>query len=398
MPHLRPAERRAPRERCPGCHGTFPERGISGHGGCIHPISASGEAAIESPSSCGAAMSTRLGTRKRPNRAGEDPQPAVMFDRIAACLDGSELGERVIPHALAVAKALGSPLTLLRVLESKASGEEPPDPLEWDLRRRETRDYVSRLAGERDGMEVAVESEVIEGQAAEEICHWARDHGVGLTVVCTHGARGETEWPLASTARKLVEGAPGSVLLVPAAGPRQAHVARYRRILVPVDGSPRAESVIPLATRIAASQGAELLLAHVVPVPEVIETGPLDSETLDLRERLVRRNERVANEYLDRLRAQLAGSEVSVRTLVLRGGDARGRVARLIDDEAIDLVILSAHGRTARADASLGSVAAHLVAHAKAPLLIVRRRPAAAIRRVARTEREVARLPSQATP
>lgn len=343
-------------------------------------------------------MSTRLGARKRPTRAGKDPQPAVMFDRIAACLDGSELGERVIPHALAVAKALGSPLTLLRVLESKASGEEPADPLEWDLRRRETRDYVSRLAGERDGMEVVVESEVIEGQAAEEICHWARHHGVGLTVLCTHGARGETEWRLASTARKLVEGAPGSVLLVPAAGPRQPDVARYRRILVPVDGSPLAESVIPLATRIAASQGAELVLAHVVPVPEVIETGPLDPETLDLRERLVRRNERVANEYLDRLRAQLAGSEVSVRTLVLRGGDARGRVARLIADEAMDLVILSAHGRTARADVSLGSVAAHLVAHAEAPLLIVRRRPAAAMRRVARTEREVARLPSQATP
>jgi len=343
-------------------------------------------------------MSTRPGARKGPTTAGEDRQPKAIFDRVAACLDGSEFGERVIPHALAVAKALGSPLTLLRVLESKASGEEPPDPLSWDIRRRETHDYVSRLARERDGMEVPVGSEVIEGQAAEEICQWTRHHGVGLTVLCTHGARGETEWRLASTARKLVEGAPDSVLLVPASAPRQTSVARYCRILVPVDGSPRAESVIPLATRIAASQGAELVLAHVVPVPELIETGPLDSETIDLRERLVRRNEHVANEYLDRLRAQLAGCGVSVRALVLRGGDARGRIARLIADEAVDLVVLSAHGRSARADVSLGSVAAHLVAHSNAPLLIVRSRPAAAMRRVARTQREGARLPSQATP
>lgn len=343
-------------------------------------------------------MSTRPGARKRAAAGADDQQPKVMVDRIAACLDGSELGERVIPHALAVAKALGSPLTLLRVLESKASGEEPPDPLAWDIRRREIRDYVSRLAGERDGMEVPVESEVIEGQAAEEICHWTRHHAVGLTVLCTHGARGQTEWRLASTARKLVEGAPGSVLVVPAAAPPQASVAGYRRILVPVDGSPRAESVIPFATRIAASQGAELVLAHVVPVPELVETGPLDSETIDLRERLVRRNEHVANQYLDRLRAQLAGCDVSVRVLVLRGGDARGRLTRLIADEAVDLVVLSAHGRSARNDVSLGSVAAHLVAHAEVPLLIVRSRPAIAMRRVARTLGEGARLPSQATP
>jgi nucleotide-binding universal stress UspA family protein len=327
-----------------------------------------------------------------------DQQRRVVFDRVAACVDGSDLGERVIPHALAVARALGAPLTLLRVLECATPEGEPADPLEWDIRRRESRDYVARLAEERGGIGVPVESEVIEGQAAESICLWTRQHAVGLTVLCTHGARGQTEWSLASTARKLVEGAPGSVLIVPAAAPSQTQVARYRRVLVPVDGSPRAESVIPLAKRIATTQAAELVLAHVVPVPEVIETGPLDSETLELRERLVRRNERVASEYLDRLRAQIADPEISVRTLVLRGGDARGRLARLIVDEAVDLVVLSAHGRSARADVSLGSVAAHLVAHAAAPLLIVRRRPAAAMSRVAGAEREGARLPSQATP
>lgn len=337
-------------------------------------------------------MSTRPGVRKHATAT----EQSMVFDRVVACVDGSELGERGIPHALAVARASGAPITLLRVLESKAAGGEPPDPLEWDIRRRESRDYVARLAGEQGELEIPVGSEVIEGQAAEEICRWTRQHGARLTVLCTHGARGQTEWSLASTASKLVEGIPGSVLLVPAAAPRQPRVARYRRILVPVDGSPRAESVIPLAERIAASQGAELILAHVVPVPELIETGPLDAETLEIREQLVRRNERVANEYLDRLRAQLAGSEVSVRALVLRGGDARGRMDRLIVDEGVDLVVLSAHGRSARADVSLGSVAAHLVAHAKAPLLIVRRRPVAAIR-AARVEREGARLPSQST-
>lgn len=326
------------------------------------------------------------------------PAPAPAFDRVAACLDGSELGERIIPHARAVAGALGTPLTLLRVLERKASEGAPQDPLEWDIHRRETCDYLARLAEQREGAEIPVEAEVIEGRAAEQICLWTRQHGVGLTVLCTHGVRGETEWSLASTARKLVEGAPGSILLVPAAAPAQTGVARYRRVLVPVDGSPAAESVIPLAKRLAAAQGAELLLVHVVPVPELTEIGPPDSEARELRERLVHHNERIANAYLDRLRAQLADSEIPARTLVLRGGDARSRLARVIADEAVDLVVLSAHGRSARADVSLGSMAAHLVARAEVPHLIVRRRPAVAVRRVTRSDGEDARLPSQATP
>jgi nucleotide-binding universal stress UspA family protein len=345
-------------------------------------------------------MSTDPEARKRPSRSrgsGTEQRSETAFHPVAACLDGSDLGERILPHALAVARALGVPVTLLRVLEAEASTEAPPDPLEWDMRRRETREYVARIAEKQGEAENRMEAEVIEGQPAEEICRWTRDRGVGLTVLSSHGSRGATEWSLASTARKLVEGASGSLLLVPATAPVQQDVAHYRRILVPLDGSARAQSVIPLAQRLAEAQGAELILVHVVPVPEVTEIGPVDSEALELRERLVRHNERVANQYLDRLRAQVAEGAVPVRALVLRADDARGHLARVIADEGVDLVVLSAHGRSARADVPLGSMAAHLVAHAQVPLLIVRRRPEAARARLARASRGDTRLPSQAT-
>jgi len=320
------------------------------------------------------------------------------FDRIAVCVDGSEFGERVVLHALAVARAVGASVTLLRVLEGKAAREAPPDALDWDIRRQEARQYLGKLVDLGREQVSTVDAEVIEGEAAEEICLWAREHDVGLTVLCTHGVSGQTQWNLASTARKLVDGAPGSLLLVPAAGTTaDARVAQYRRVLVPVDGSPRAENVLPLAKRLARAQGSELLLAHVIPVPELTEIGPLDAEDVELRERLVRRNERVASEYLDRLRARLADSDVPVRALVLRGGDPRNRLARLIVDEGVDLVVLSAHGRSARSDVPFGSVTAHLVEHAEAPLLILRSRPSASMRRVAPQDQEAVRLPSQAT-
>lgn len=320
----------------------------------------------------------------------------VTSGRIAVCLDGSEVGECILPHALAIGRAVGAPLTLLRVLEGGTPEAAPPDPVGWEIQRREARHYLQRAAA-RGGGGDAIDTEVIEGQAAEEICHWGRHHAVGLTALCSHGVSGKTEWSLASTARKLVEGAPGSFLVVPAAAVAGEPVARYRRLLVPLDGSARAESVLPLARRIADAQDAELVLAHVVPMPELTEVGPFDAEDLDLRERLERRNERVANEYLDRLRAQLSESEAAVRALVLRGGDARSRLARLIAEEGVDLVVLSAHGRTARADLSLGSVTAYLLAHSAVPLLIVRPPSAAAVHRMAPAEGEEARLPSQAT-
>lgn len=347
-------------------------------------------------------MATTRESLKRPQSQRGDVASGTPSEtdirRIVACLDGSELGERVAPHAVAIAAALGAPLTLLRVLEGRPAGDAPPDPLEWDIRRREAREYVERFAQERSGEDGAVGAEIVEGQAAEQICLWVQHHEVDLTILCTHGMSGKTEWSLASTARKLIDRVPGSLLLVPAAGP-VTRVAHYGRLLVPVDGSPRAESVLPLATRLAVAHGAELILAHVVPVPELTEIGPLDAEDLELQERLVRRNERVAREYLDRLRARLAESGLSLRALVIRGGDVASRLARLITDEAVDLVVLSSHGRSCRSEVPCGSVAAYLITHAETPLLIVRQRPASPMQRVSPVrERASVRLPSQATP
>src|ERR1019366_8433875 len=102
-----------------------------------------------------------------------------------------------------------------------------------------------------------------------------------------------------------------------------------------------------------------------------------------LRGQLVRRNERVAHDYLDRIRARVVKGGISARTLVLCDGDVRSRLARAIVDEAVDLVVLSAQGRSGHSDVPFGSVAAYLIAHAVAPLLIICRHSTRATRRVA---------------
>jgi len=313
-----------------------------------------------------------------------------------ACVDTSAHARKVIPHAIAIAKAMEAALTLVRVLEPGPMGEGLPDPVEWDIRRHQARDHLEQLVQEQRDEVGNVEAEVVEGHPAEKICLWARDHRVDLTVLATHGEGGSTEWDLGSTARKVIDSAPGMVLLVPPSAP-EARIVHYRRLLVPLDGSSRAESTLPLALRLAKAEGAELLLAHVVPVPELTEVEPLEAEDLELREQLVRRNERVAHDYLDRIRARVVKGGISARSLVLCDGDVRSRLARAIVDEAVDLVLLSAQGRSGHSDVPFGSVAAYLIAHAVVPLLIMCGHSMRATRRVAAAEGAMGgRLPSYA--
>jgi nucleotide-binding universal stress UspA family protein len=312
------------------------------------------------------------------------PTPSTPFRRIAVCVDGSEMGETVVLHAAMVAAAFQAPLTILRVLETESStNTTPSDPLDWGVRQREARAYLGRLVSLAGRSNIDVHSELIQGRAAERICDWALQHGADLTVLASHGEHGRSEWTLSSTARKLIEGVPGSLLLVPADGDhRGGSAARYRRIMVPLDGSAHAESVLPIATVLTKAHEAELIIAHVTPAPELTRVGPLTAPDLDLEQRVIARNERVARSYLDQIRARLSEVGLAPRTVISRSGDARTRLARLVRREEVDLIILSAYGRRGPRDTPCGSVAAHLLTQLAAPLLVVRERPRRVMKRL----------------
>ena len=301
------------------------------------------------------------------------PQP---IRHVGVCVDRSPVGDRIVPHAVALARAFGAKLTVLHALEPphEGPGATPTDPLDWEVQRTEARRHLAAVESEHATADLPVGTEVLEGRPAEEIRDWVSSHGIDLTVLASHGESGWTEWSLASTARKLIEGISGSVLLVPAWSvqePLKGEVA-YGRILVLLDGSPRAESALPLASRVARVHGSELLLLHIVSKPELSCPCPLDEGEQDLDQRLVDRNARAAAVYLEGVREHVAGESVRVRTLVAVDGDVRGEILRHIAEDHVDLVVFSGHGRGGRAELPLGSVASFLLEHATAPLLVVR--------------------------
>ncbi len=324
------------------------------------------------------------------------------FRRIVVCVDSAAAtSEIVVRHAAAASDVFGAPLTIIRVLESHPATESvPEDPLDWDVRQREARAHLDCLRALARQRAADVDAHLLQGRPAEQICQWAWQHRADLVVLASHGEHGRSTWKLSSTARKLVDGVPGSVLLVPADGvPATERPLRYRRIMVPLDGSTRAESVLPIAMRLATAHHADMLVTHVTPTPEFAGVSPPTNQDLELERRLIARNEQVMRGYLERVRARMLDAGIVVRTLVSRADDARTRLARLVRREDVDLVILSAYGRRGPRDTPCGSVTAHLLTHALRPMLIFRERPRRVLRRLSEETTEpivVARPPVQA--
>ena len=311
-------------------------------------------------------------TGSRPTALGGDGvRPLAQAGRVLACLDDSAGSSAVVRHALAIARSLDLSVTLARVLETPHHIESPADPLEWQLQRNQGREQLERMAMLEVDAATAVESVLLAGPAAEELSHWAQDHEVSLMVLGTQGWDGHFQGGLGTTAQKVLDRALASLLFVPpSAG--GGEIASYRRLLVPLDGSSRAESVLPIATRIARAHRAELILAHVVPHLEVVRFGTLEPQTRELRDKLDEHNDKSAHSYLEGLRRQLGNEEFPIRTIVARDGDARAQLRRMTIEQDIDLVVLSSHGWSGLADMACGSVTEYLATHAPAPLLIVR--------------------------
>ncbi|MEJ2290076.1 MAG: universal stress protein, partial [Deinococcales bacterium] len=157
-------------------------------------------------------------------------------------------------------------------------------------------------------------------------------------------------------------------------GPRGADYVRYRRLLVPLDGSRRAECALPIVHRIADKHGASLLLAHVVRLPEVPHRLPLSEEEQRIVDGLGALAHRHATAYLDGLGGDLmnAGRQVSIH--VLDGEDPATLLEELAARKDVDLIVMSAHGATGSTRRPFGAITEKCLLYGSRPMLVVQDR------------------------
>lgn len=297
------------------------------------------------------------------------------FSGILACVDGSAHSADVLAWAIALARSLNAPIRTLHVLDQFAGPGAPQDPLAWELRRREAQNRIQRLFEAAGGHEVhdAV-LDVAVGPFHDRLQALLADSLVDLCVVGAVGEGTQAGDVIGGTARRIVETSPCSVLIVPPRGPGDAGrgAETVRRVMVPLDCSRRAETALPAAVALADACGAEIVMAHAVPEPAITEIGPPDEADIALSRSVTDRNRKAAERYMSRLRGRLALERRPIRTLIVSGAEPRHQLVRAAQDEAADLIVLSAKGAGGYADQALGSVADFLVTHLGKPLLIVR--------------------------
>jgi nucleotide-binding universal stress UspA family protein len=278
--------------------------------------------------------------------------------RILVCVDRSKPSDACLAYAIVLARALGSDLTLVHVMQPLPHVGPHPDALDWEIARQEARAYLEHLEQEQ-------------GHPAERIVELAREIRADLTVLGSHSDRTATAWNLGSTVQQIVTVSRGSVLIAPTSAPI---AASPRRILVPLDGSQRTESVLPTAARIANTYDAELLLLHIT--QELLPTSVLHSgEDLELASRLASRLKISAKAYLEGLRARLMREGVRVRTLVMHHANQRHCIVEIAKRERADLIAVAAHGAACDPARTFGSVTEYLLAHSTVPLLVMQDLP-----------------------
>ncbi len=297
-----------------------------------------------------------------------------MIQRILVPLDGSSLAACVLPHVAAIASTQHAEVLLLNVMES------PPEKLgprnvDCRLRRAEALRYLEEKAAGFSAKKLPVGVFVLEGRPAEQIRDFATGEGIDLIVLSTQGEGGSSV-QLGAVAQKVVGVGDTSVLLIRAAGvPVLRSGYLYRRIMVPVDGSPLADWALRLAVTITREQRADLLIVHAVEVPDMPRRLPVAENESDLRKRLVRANRRAARRYLDEMRRKLEGERFRVRTRLVVTDNVHKTLHKVADEEDVDLIVASAHGASGESDWEYGSVATNLITHGRKPLLVFQDAP-----------------------
>lgn len=119
-------------------------------------------------------------------------------------LDGSELAETALDHAIEFAHSSLAPIFLVRVVDPNSSSEE----------RDVAGAYLERLSGDLGKRKILAIPELISGRAGESIIRSMNRRPGSTVVLSTRGAGGLTRWVRGSVADWLIRNAPGPIVVV----------------------------------------------------------------------------------------------------------------------------------------------------------------------------------------
>lgn len=277
-----------------------------------------------------------------------------MIRTILVPLDGSTAAETVLPYVKLIASPIGADVHLLTI----AANEEE---------QSEATAYLTEKSKELSAHSLT--AAVAPGDEARTILEQADAKDADLIAMSTHGRSGLMRWILGSTADKVVHRSTRPVLLVRAQEEDERPPAKVERVLVPLDGSDLAESVLPYVEEMAAALDAEIVLYNAVlplDIYPAAESTPAPAGNLidDLVEQ--------GKSFLAKVGREIESRGKAKVQMVVTVGFPVDEITRVARETNVGLIAMATHGRSGVDRWVMGSVADGVVRRSSLPCLLVR--------------------------
>jgi len=299
-----------------------------------------------------------------------------MYSKILIPLDGSKTAEKVLPYARYLAGKFKIPIELLAVVDvaemaAHISAEKARflDRIVEDGVKHSTV-YLRGIASTFPGADVKCSIE--RGHAGDVIIEKGEADRAMMITMATHGRSGLNRFLLGSVAEKVLRGTANPLLLVHAAeDAKSVGEAALKSIIVPLDGSELAESVLPMIIGLAKRLDLEIELFRAFHIPYNVYAGD-EGYYAGNYDELIAGVRDEAREYLDKKVAELKKLGVAKVSCVTKEGFAGDEIITVGRNTPSSLIAMCSHGRSGVKRWVLGSVAETVVRHSARPVLITR--------------------------
>lgn len=295
--------------------------------------------------------------------------------QILVPLDGSVLAECVLSHVVALGRVFNSHIILLRVIspQDMDSKDQVVDPVYWEMKKAEAIAYLKEKMEQLEKIMPSMEYHVVDGKPAEKILEFIRQNSVDMIALSSHGESGLNEWNISSVVQKIIMQSQISILLIRAYRAIKVGLAdvRYHKLATLLDCSKRAELVLPVISTIAKYYNAQLLLTHIIRKSEITCPSQPSKEELSLADQLTEINRNHATTYLQNLTTQLTDQDVEVMFCIEVSEKPAETVHKLLDEEGVELVMLTAHGTSGGQKWPYGSLATSFFLYGSIPVIIL---------------------------
>jgi len=296
-----------------------------------------------------------------------------MYKRMLVPLDGSKLAEIAISYAGHLAVRLkGMEVVLLHVCHPHEKSLVP-------MHKAYIKHTADTIRCQTEGdVVVKVRGELLAGYPADEIVPYVDKNNINLILMATHGYSGINRWAMGSVAYKVMRSVKVPVLLI-RAGITEEMISEKMcggTILVPLDGTKRAESVLPHVQELVKQFGEdemEVVLLRVCEHPDISSDYPYSmpvswEEHVELEAAKCKLE---VGPYLAEIekRFQDAGLKVKKEAPL---GKPEEEIINYAKNNKVSLIAMITHGRSGISRWAYGSVAEEVMLKAYTPVLLVR--------------------------